>query len=171
MSIKRVSSSILPPSPSSALASFYGTKCQDRSLPIAHCPLQRRRPLPVGTCGVVSSGAPTLDVAGVQTTSDPRARCWHRNRQPAQVTSAPRSSFLHWHPHRHRSMCILAQKAGTILLSGPLLAIASLGTPRGHSLSVGPQVDGSRARNPMDAHPRTLLVSRYCAGGHNHLWD
>ena len=33
--------------------------------------------------------------------------------------------------------CPLAQSAGTTLLSGPLLAMASFGTPRGHSLRVG----------------------------------
>ena len=158
--------------PETVCASFYGTKCQDKPLPTAYCPLQRRRPLPGGTCGVVSSGAWTFGVAGVQTSSDPCVHSWHRNRQPARVTVAPRSSFfVHWHPRRYRSIFVLAQKAGTILLSGPLLAIASLGTPRGHSLSVGPLQQRCEARKHMDTHPRTLSVSRYCASGQTALGD
>jgi len=39
--------------------------------------------------------------------------------------------------HRHGSRSVLSQEAGTILLSGPLGAMASFGTPRGHSLCLG----------------------------------
>ena len=52
---------------------------------------------------------------------------------------------------------VLAVKAGTILLSGPRWAMASFGTPRGHSLSVGTRGrDSPRSRHSMDAHPRTF---------------
>ena len=96
----------------------------------------------------------------------PRVRSWLRNHQPVRMTVAPRPSFRRFHPGRDRSTHVLAETAGTILLSGPLLTMASFGTPRGHSLSVGPQVDCSCARTPMDAHPRTKLVSRYCASAY-----
>src|SRR4051812_6665378 len=46
---------------------------------------------------------------------------------------APFASCSRWHPRRDRSTCVLAQRAGTTLLSGPLLTMASFGTPRGHS--------------------------------------
>src|SRR5262245_55852761 len=37
------------------VTTFYGTKCQDRSRLFASFLLQRRRPLPVRTCGVALS--------------------------------------------------------------------------------------------------------------------
>src|SRR5215470_4266053 len=54
-----------------------------------------------------------------------------------RALGAPFSSGGRWHPRRDRSTCVLAHRAGTILLSGPLLAMASFGTPRGHSLRLG----------------------------------
>jgi len=133
--------------------SFYGTKCQDRSLPIAHCPLQRRRPLPVGTCGGACPGSAGRRGGACPRSAGkhgepcalpgrPRVRDGHRSRSPMRRTVAPLlKSCCHWHPRRDRSPFVLAQKAGTILLSGPLLTMASFGTPRGHSLYLGPRVD------------------------------
>jgi hypothetical protein len=142
----------------SVCIAFYGTKCQDRSLPITSCPLQRRRPLPVGTCGGACPGS----VRVCDLDPEPRVRSWHRSCQPARRTVAPLSSFRRWHPRRHRSLSVLASKAGTILLSGPLLTMASFGTPRGHSLSVGRPEACLGATSAMDALPRTKLVSRCC---------
>jgi len=42
----------------------YGTECQDKTSPSAYDPLSRRRPLPVGMCGVVFPGVQAPDVAG-----------------------------------------------------------------------------------------------------------
>ena len=51
-------------------------------------------------------------------------------------------------------VCVLHEKVGTILPSGPLSAIASFGSSEGHSLSVGPFEWFSLASNFMDTHPR-----------------
>jgi hypothetical protein len=51
-------------------------------------------------------------------------------------------------------VCVLHMKAGTILPSGPLAAIASFGSSEGHSLSVGPFDRVSLASKFIDAHPR-----------------
>ena len=101
----------------------------------------------------------------------PRVPRWHRNRLPVRVTDDPRPSFRRWHPRRDRSKSVLASNAGTILLSGPRTANASFGTPRGHSLTVGPPESCSGARSAMDTLPRTKLVSRYCANRHPLLGD
>jgi hypothetical protein len=151
----------------SSLAEFS----QDGSLPIAHRSLARRRPLPVGACGEACPGSAgesrvaCLPPAGRCRSprvrpGHPRVRWGRRSRRPPRVTVSPRcSSCLHWHPRRDRSTCVLAQRAGTILLSGPLLAMASFGTPRGHSLTVGARGVLPWPRSRTDAHPRTLLVS------------
>ena len=55
---------------------------------------------------------------------------------------------------RFVGVCALHEIVGTILPSGPLLAIASLGSSEGHSLSVGPSGCRPSARKFMDAHPR-----------------
>ena len=82
----------------------------------------------------------------------PRARSGQRARWPMRRRFVPRwERRACWHPRRHRSTRVLARRAGTILLSGPLRAMASFGTPRGHSLPVGPRVDISRATIQMDA--------------------
>src|SRR3954465_3633266 len=87
------------------------------------------------------------------------------------MTVAPFASCSRWHPRRDRSTAVLAQKAGTILLSGPLLTMASFGTPRGHSLSWGPRRGCGRASQATDTHPRTLLVSRVFASDRTLLGD
>ncbi len=66
-------------------------------------------------------------------------------------------------------VCVLHMNVGTILPSGPLSAIASLGSSEGHSLSVGPPGCGPSARKKMDAllrgHAkrgmRTLFAAAY----------
>jgi hypothetical protein len=50
----------------------------------------------------------------------------------------------------HRRSFVLRQKAGTILVSGLLRAIASFGTPKGHSVCVGPPPRGA-ARSLRDS--------------------
>jgi len=55
---------------------------------------------------------------------------------------------------RFVGVCALHSNVGTILPSGPLSAIASLGSSEGHSLSVGPSDRLSLARKFMDTHPR-----------------
>jgi len=49
---------------------------------------------------------------------------------------------------------VLHVRVGTILPSGPLVAIASFGSSEGHSLLVGPFDRVSLVRKNMDAHPR-----------------
>jgi hypothetical protein len=159
----------LPSRRKHACVSFYGTKCQEKYFLSTHVALQRRRPLPVGTCGVACprsdrEGVPDLDLGS-------RVPRWHRNRLPVRVTDDPRPSFRRWHPRRDRSKSVLASNAGTILLSGPRTANASFGTPRGHSLIVGPPESCSGARSAIDTLPRTKLVSRYCANRHLLLGD
>jgi hypothetical protein len=51
-------------------------------------------------------------------------------------------------------VCVLHEKVGTILPSGPVSAIASFGSSEGHSLSVGPFEWFSLASKFIDAHPR-----------------
>ena len=51
-------------------------------------------------------------------------------------------------------VCVLHEKVGTILPSGPVPAIASFGSSEGHSLSVGPSGCFPLVREFMDAHPR-----------------
>jgi hypothetical protein len=53
---------------------------------------------------------------------------------------------------------VLHDKVGTILPSGPFVAIASFGSSEGHSLSVGPSGCLPLVRNFMDAHPRGHAV-------------
>jgi hypothetical protein len=60
--------------------SFYGTECQDKSLPFAYCPLQRRRPLPVGTCGVACPRSAGKHRMACPLPVRPRVRGWHRSR-------------------------------------------------------------------------------------------
>ncbi len=55
-------------------------------------------------------------------------------------------------------VCVLHVRVGTILPSGPLVAIASFGSSEGHRLSVGPFDCASRVRKFMDAHPRGHAV-------------
>ena len=55
---------------------------------------------------------------------------------------------------RFIGVCALHETVGTILPSGPVLAIASFGSSEGHSLSVGPSDRLSLARKFMDTHPR-----------------
>jgi hypothetical protein len=55
-------------------------------------------------------------------------------------------------------VCVLHEKVGTILPSGPVSAIASFGSSEGHSLSVGPSGYLPLIRNFMDAHPRDHAV-------------
>ncbi len=55
---------------------------------------------------------------------------------------------------RFVGVCVLHRIVGTILPSGPLLAIASFGSSEGHSLSVGPSGRAPSARKNMDAHLR-----------------
>jgi hypothetical protein len=55
-------------------------------------------------------------------------------------------------------VCVLHLRAGTILPSGPVSAIASFGSSEGHSLSVGPFDRVSLVRKFMDAHPRDHAV-------------
>src|SRR5262249_48210016 len=71
-----------------------------------------------------------------------------RHRGQALVRSRSRLSSLG---------CDLPINGGTMLLIGPLGAIASVGTPRGHSLHSGSprRIQGTSRR--MDARPRTLL--------------
>ena len=67
---------------------------------------------------------------------------------------------------------ILHRIVGTILPSGPLLAIASFGSSKGHSLSVGPPGFWPLARRNTDAHlrghaqrgMRTLFATAYSKG-------
>ena len=56
-------------------------------------------------------------------------------------------------------VCVLHEKVGTILPSGPLPAISSFGSSEGHSLSVGPSGRLPLVRKFMDAHPRGHPVS------------
>ena len=53
---------------------------------------------------------------------------------------------------------VLHDKVGTILPSGPFVAIASFGSSEGHSLSVGPSGCLPLVRKFMDAHPRGHAV-------------
>jgi hypothetical protein len=53
---------------------------------------------------------------------------------------------------------VLHDKVGTILPSGPFVAIASFGSSEGHSLFLGPFDRVSLARKFMDAHPRGHAV-------------
>jgi hypothetical protein len=55
-------------------------------------------------------------------------------------------------------VCVLHDKVGTILPSGPLSAIASFGSSKGHSLLLGPFDRVSLARKNMDAHLRGHAV-------------
>ncbi len=55
---------------------------------------------------------------------------------------------------RFVGVCALHEFVGTILPSGPLPAIASLGSAEGHSLSVGPPGCGPSAMPNTDAHLR-----------------
>ena len=71
-----------------AFKTFYGTKCQDKSLSFARVGLQRRRPLSVGTSGVACPRSdrecvPDLDVEPT------RFRNWHGSGLPGRVTVAP----------------------------------------------------------------------------------
>ena len=59
---------------------------------------------------------------------------------------------------RMLGVCVLHIRVGTILPSGPLLAIASFGSSEGHSLSVGPSGCFPLVRKFMDAHPRGHAV-------------
>ncbi len=59
---------------------------------------------------------------------------------------------------RMLGVCVLHDKVGTILPSGPLSVIASFGSSKGHSLSVGPFDLVSLARKNMDAHLRGHAV-------------
>ncbi len=55
---------------------------------------------------------------------------------------------------RFVGVCVLHKIVGTILPSGPLSAIASLGSSEGHSLSIGPAGFWPSARAFTDAHLR-----------------
>ena len=55
-------------------------------------------------------------------------------------------------------VCVLHLRVGTILPSGPVSAIASFGSSKGHSLPVGPFDCVSLARKNMDAHLRGHAV-------------
>jgi hypothetical protein len=55
-------------------------------------------------------------------------------------------------------VCVLHVRVGTILPSGPVSAIASFGSSKGHSLLLGPFDCESLARKNMDAHPRGHAV-------------
>ena len=68
-----------------------------------------------------------------------------------------RSTFLYAvHPRRYQSIEGYVQML-TILLSGPLRAIALFGYVRGHSLRQGPPL-WTGAKNDLDALPRTSLA-------------
>jgi hypothetical protein len=55
-------------------------------------------------------------------------------------------------------VCVLHEKVGTILPSGPVAAIASFGSSQRHSLSIGPFGCFPLVRKFMDAHPRGHAV-------------
>jgi hypothetical protein len=153
----------------SPLDVFYGTKCQDKFLSPAHVALQRRRPLPVGTCGVACprsdrEGVPDLDFG-------PRVPRWHRNRLPVGVTDDPRSSFRRWHPRRDRSRLSSHQMREPSFYLGLVRPMLLLVLRGGIALSVGLSESCSGARSAMDTLPRTKLVSRYCANRHLLLGD
>jgi hypothetical protein len=67
---------------------------------------------------------------------------------------------------RCESSSVSHSEVGTIFPSGPLAAIASFGTPQGHSLPEGPWTAvGVVAKNFMDAHLRTVVDRvRGCVG-------
>ena len=71
---------------------------------------------------------------------------------------------------RCESLSVSHFEVGTTLPSGPLAAIASFGTPQGHSLSEGPWTAVLVvARDFMDAHLRTV-VDRVRGGDSPKRW-
>jgi len=117
-------------------AAFYGRDCQDKSLPAAADRLAIWRLLPQAGTGLVL----------------------------ANQLHAP---FWNWvccrHPCRVQSRPVLHEKVGTIFLFGPLMAMASFGTPRGHSLTLWTPRSFCGTKPHVDASSRTDPVCGCCA--------
>lgn len=139
-----------PPRPYLASFAFYGRGCQDTLSPIARrCPFDIRRPLP--------SVSKSLDSDLGSRTGTSR---WRGNGLMRQHVEH-REDDLVWGRRSGRlasQLVLVDPTTGTILLSGPRWAMASFGTPRGHSLRVGTPNDFFGSSQTMDTLPRTFLV-------------